>query len=237
MTIPNLITKYQEKVAITKLQQTYSILSQGFRRMIAENGTVDCWGGDFSSRKSTIEDLLPSYIKILTEYPTGTIGLKIEPLGIQGVYNNDGEWVSFFPGNSRDYSTYALPNGVVIVFYMNGACIQDLTLSVRQQTDWGSVHYGTHGHACGSIQVAVNANSKIISNRDLFIFKIVKDGIVPAGNSKESVYTETFNDACLSSSKNSPGRGTAWVLENKNMDYLRCPEKLGWDKARSCNGK
>ena len=26
-------------------------------------------------------------------------------------------------------------------------------------------------------------------------------------------------------------------LENKNMDYLRCPEKLGLDKARSCNDK
>lgn len=30
------------------------------------------------------------------------------------------------------------------------------------------------------------------------------------------------------------GGCTAWVLTNENMDYLHCPEKLGWNKAKSC---
>lgn len=28
----------------------------------------------------------------------------------------------------------------------------------------------------------------------------------------------------------------AWVIYNENTDYLRCPDKLGWDKATSCKG-
>ena len=30
-----------------------------------------------------------------------------------------------------------------------------------------------------------------------------------------------------------PAQGQTFIV-NENMDYKRCPEKLGWDKASSC---
>jgi len=237
ITIPNLITKYQEKVTITKLQQTYSILSQGFRRMIAENGTVDTWGEDSESKKTRINELFPQYIQTSIIYPTGRHGLYVKPLGITGVFDSNGVRVGSFPGNTKDYLVYTLPNSSVVVIQVVGSCIQDMTLLKSVKTSYGLIHYGTHAHACGTIQVALNAKPKILSNKDLFMFKIVTDGVVPAGTSKESVWGEQFEQVCIKENSSSPGRCTAWVLENKNMDYLRCPEKLGWNKARSCGGK
>ena len=57
---------------------------------------------------------------------------------------------------------------------------------------------------------------------------IVSDGIVPMGHPKENIHNTVFD------ASNVDSRVTAWVIYNKNMDYLHCPEKLGWDKAQSC---
>ncbi len=60
--------------------------------------------------------------------------------------------------------------------------------------------------------------------KDLFSFILEKNTVVPFGD-PEGKSGVTF------------GRNqgyTAWVIYNENMDYLRCPEKLGWDKATSC---
>lgn len=41
MTIPTLLAKYQEKQTVTKLKQTYSILSQAIRSVQEDVGTPD----------------------------------------------------------------------------------------------------------------------------------------------------------------------------------------------------
>lgn len=43
MTIPTLLAKYQEKQTVTKLKQTYSILSQAIRSVQEDVGTPDDW--------------------------------------------------------------------------------------------------------------------------------------------------------------------------------------------------
>ena len=66
---------------------------------------------------------------------------------------------------------------------------------------------------------------------------ITPQGIKPYGHQDHAI---SFEDYCdVTNSKGKPateqGRGcTAWVLLNENMDYLHCPEKLGWDKAMRC---
>lgn len=58
--------------------------------------------------------------------------------------------------------------------------------------------------------------------KDLFSFWLKTEGVVPLGTSNGSPVFGT-NESY-----------TAWVIFNENMDYLRCPDKLGWDKAKSC---
>lgn len=43
LTIPNLMSKYREKVAITKVKKFYTTMSQVHLRSIADNGEIDGW--------------------------------------------------------------------------------------------------------------------------------------------------------------------------------------------------
>ena len=95
-----------------------------------------------------------------------------------------------------------------------------------------------HYNYCGKILVDLNGNGK--PNRygeDIFEFRVFTNGTLPNGipNNNpgyENVESENFNH-CL---KNKGGTGTctAWVIYKENMDYLHCPDKIGWDKASSC---
>lgn len=61
--------------------------------------------------------------------------------------------------------------------------------------------------------------------RDLFSFWLQDNKVVPLGLEDDKTYKFGTNEGY-----------TAWVIFNENMDYLRCPDKLGWDKAKSCKG-
>lgn len=54
-----------------------------------------------------------------------------------------------------------------------------------------------------------------------------------AGMPNDGVWCQIF-DECLKPDSPYGGNCAAWVIINKNMDYLRCPDKLGWKKASSC---
>lgn len=96
---------------------------------------------------------------------------------------------------------------------------------------------GIYSGKCGSIVVDINAKrgpNKF--GHDIFVFKLYADGIIPAGSPihRTSSWVEDFNStgSCIGQY----GETCAgWVIYNGNMDYLHCPEKLGWGKATSCN--
>lgn len=53
MTMPSLITNYQEKQRVSQLKKVYSALSQAFVSAVQENGTPDEWGmGDMYEENS-----------------------------------------------------------------------------------------------------------------------------------------------------------------------------------------
>ena len=67
--------------------------------------------------------------------------------------------------------------------------------------------------------------------RDMFIFHISKEGVIPTGTQFVNVPAYTFENSCKMS-----GNGTscsAWVILNENMDYLRCND-LSWDGKTKC---
>ena len=58
----------------------------------------------------------------------------------------------------------------------------------------------------------------------MFSFRLEKNRVMPFGYQGDIVLfgkNESY---------------AAWVIYNENTDYLRCPDKLGWDKATSCKG-
>ena len=230
LTLSNLIQNYKEHVYINRLNGVYNQLSEATQRMIQEEGTIDTWGSDSSERMTKYKELLSKYMNVVSICPKakrGCIGYRFIER-----YNN----TKFTAGVTGGQETYLLKNGIGLRID-NGAndyCTQDVTLSVLPYPDRPNVHYGTYGMSCGSILVDLTGPSgPNNSDVDMFSFKIVKNGIVPAGSAKESSYTNTFESRCISGD-GGDGKCASWVIYNKNMDYLHCPEKLGWQKAKSC---
>ena len=68
--------------------------------------------------------------------------------------------------------------------------------------------------------------------------EIYKNGIRPTGTKDTPIDTRTFAYSCKmkDSSLGQNGYGcTAWVIYNKNMDYLKCRDELSWDGKHSCD--
>lgn len=242
MTIPTLIGNHREKVTVSRLTHTYSLLSQAIERMIQDEGdqTIQYWGSNAQERTAKFEELLPKYVQIAKTCKKGTQGCLSRTHytpGVVGAPSN--AWVT---GNTPLANSYLLKNGVSIKITPSGTCQQDTTLQKKgcSENDTSCSHsapilnYGTYQHDC--IRLFVDINGPSGPNKtdiDAFEFAVVQNGIVPLGSSKESVWTQTFGN-CQKFAQYYNGRCAAWVIYNKNMDYLRCPDKLGWNKASSC---
>ncbi len=69
MTIPTLISNYKKKETVTKLKQTYSILSQAVYKAQAKNGDVSTWGFSGITGSESVENVnKENSIKILQEF-------------------------------------------------------------------------------------------------------------------------------------------------------------------------
>lgn len=127
---------------------------------------------------------------------------------------------------------FVLHDGTYIWIKMNGdegGCYAEISEKTRKR--WGG--------ACGWITVDLNgSNSKPNTDGiDVFGFTIFTDGIAPQGTRYDNYwYPFSFEGQCAGEKITAGflGRCSAWVLENNNLDYLKCPEKLGWDKALKC---
>ena len=230
LTLGHFVQNYNEKKYINRLNSTYTILSEAVKMMVQNEGTVDTWGSSRSERMEKLEEMLPKYLHVAQICPKGKRGC----IGYN--FKNRFDDSTTVAGVTGGYKTYLLKNGVGLKIVTNGGsqCTQDMTISVPA-TYRGTtpVYYGTYSLACGEIMVDLTgpAGPNTV-DMDMFLFKVVTDGIVPAGSSKECIHTDTFDSRCIADGTR--GMCTAWVIYNKNMDYLHCPDKLGWDKAKSC---
>lgn len=230
LTIPNLISNYIEKQTVVKLSTAYNIMNEAVRLMVLEEGTIDKWGTNNFERLDKFKALLPKYLKINKFCMTYEEGCKVRYYGDRFTDELHGEVAN---GNldGRGTILFRLNNGTSVYIHPSSAakCNQDMAVTNNK---------GTYNTSCGDLLIDINASSKPnVYDEDMFLFFIVKDGILPAGGPKETVWASSFDAMCLGNDlRGNSGNGTCagWVIYNKNMDYLHCPEKLGWDKAKSC---
>ena len=230
LTIPTLIAKYQEKVTVTRLEKAYSILSQAFEQAINDHGTVDNWcdseelNDNYKTCSNKIAEIMKPYLKTVKICQTGQLGCF------------DKKYKTLY-GNSHLYQylhaqQFVLADGETISF--------DAGNGDRDQPEWCKVNKNeTNGHRryirnCGEIHVDINGyKSPNILSKDLFYFRIYKDGIAPAGLSADTVWVTNFEKICLGKELFSVDTCAGWVLTNKNMDYLHCRD-LSWTGKRTC---
>ena len=213
VTLPTLIADHREKQTVVRLKHTYSLISQAVRMMIFEHGELNLWSDD---SKEFFEQELTKQLKIIGEQDC--------PYAIWR------KGLCSFAVNSNH--KYVLNNGVVVgVTGRNLNSPPDASSFHRCNTsvqkalsgDGIGMHYG----GCAFISVDINGRSKPNQyGKDSFAFRVYTDGVLPQGHI-EQCSQEGFNMCTSDGGANC----TAWVIYHENMDYLKCRDKLSYDKG------
>ncbi|MBE7709487.1 MAG: type II secretion system protein [Cyanobacteria bacterium SIG32] len=222
MTIPTLITEYKEKQTISQLLKVYATLSHAFKMAEAEHGSLETWGLNHTYHSKTDENGNP-----VNDYSAMTIVanrimpyLKVAKVCVDGeicdsrdTYSLSGEFV----GSGSTSTTY---NGGVF-FLQDGTRI-------------GMGWYYADAKPFMDMGVTLPGD-KIIAGKNNFIFRAYPGKIEPEGIPKNDTHTasgHSFEDLCKTTAS---GRYcTAWVIYNKNMDYLHCDD-LSWNGKHKCS--
>lgn len=228
LTVPTLVSKYKEKVTVTKLKKVNSILNNAMLSAINEYGTIDNWGITSSnagpneegktildsSSMEIIGTRLGKYIKHRRLDPNWGDGIKetnMQQTVIESKYAQFDRPVAL-----------ALEDGSVIMIALTSsseAC-RESSLSSKK--------------ICSSAVVWFpDKTKKRIEGVNQFSFYIMKDRIIPWGVQED--IQNPFNNYCkISKNIRQSGRGcTAWVIYNENMDYLHCDD-LSWNGKKKC---
>ncbi len=195
MTIPTLMTKIQEHQTVSKLKETYSILSQAIRLVGEDQGYPEEWGisGRDARSGAIVAEKLKPYLKIAVdcgmanEGNTNCFAEKLTTLNGQAVYNTK---------NSVSKYLVSLLNGTSVVF--EGAASDGLYMYFL---------------------VDINGKSKPnIWGVDIFEFSYKEGiGLVPSGHPQNT--SNTYKKFCKDMT--STGYGCAYyVLHFGKMDYL-----------------
>lgn len=212
ITMPVLINNFQEKVTITRLKQAYSILSQAYTNITANEGSADTWNLENADK---FRDLFANYIKNVKKCDVQTD--NCQPQATKYLHSSgEADY-----NNYKNHSNLIMNNGTLLTFYLNPARYDNTCSS----------NYGGINDGC-KIAIHIDINGKKEPNtwgKDRFEVMIYKNKILPAGHPDMTV--TSFQNNCL---KDSGEACTAWVIYNENLDYLKCPEILNWTGKTSC---
>ena len=209
ITLPSVIQHFKERRTVAQLAKTYSVLSQAWQRMEQEYGTIDTWGLTNSSASNYTSQLivaerLKSYLKVMKSCEVGKVCYK------GGTYSLSGYQITT--------ENYVQDEVAPARFFLSDGSL----ISIGW---WGSGHM--------DINIKLQPDKKVVYGENLFYFNGYPNRIIPDGSPAISS-SQSFSNCKKTKSGQLAGRGcTAWVLYNKNMDYLHCND-LSWNGKKTC---
>ncbi len=222
LTIPTLINNYQEKVTVTKLKKTYSILSNAYQLAKIDYGSIDTWGF-YVSKSYTDDDGNVTYNNASSDNSRKFYDIMQNYLKVTSACLQD------------DRDCYRYNNTSNPRYTLNGSLFSSgETIPILNLQDGVSIAGFWWNGTIGDFAVDLNGihGKPNTIGRDIFFFAIDrKYGLVPYG---KILSVNTFANTCVSA--NPQGFGcTAWVIYNENLDYLKCPDELSWDGKHKCD--
>ena len=216
MTLPTVIQKHQQKVAVTRLKQTYSQLFQAINLAQAEYGDYKNWPevliygtaydpDDYNgSRKDYVVEFFDKYIIPHLKLSKKPVYAAIDTLGYRLYKTKDGRDYSFF-SSGREVYVCELSNGVSLFMSIDGTSDKKMTRFL--------------------IFADINGKTKPnVLGRDLFLFRFTETGgsiIVPYGLGFNQIQSrDDFINACAENSSNS---------DDKNLYCTGLIAHDGWE--------
>ena len=166
VTIPTLITKYQEKQTVTRFKWIYSTLANAFTMAVAENGAPETW--DLNSAED-MANILSKYMRI-SEKCYNTAGCLPPDLNIVAL---TGEMRYTLPGNAN-YVKSRFNNGISLMWFEpHKGCSYSYIDTDGNQIDVEN--------SCGSLYAFISTNRTNRYGLDHFVFTVTPKGILPGG--------------------------------------------------------
>ncbi len=193
MTLPSLIQKHQERVTVNKVKKFYSVMSQAQLMAIKDHGYLDEWdvsGGLTKEGTEKLMDYLKPYLKIAKDCGTSSGCLQNGTIKLLSGDN----WTNY--DSDKRYYKLILNDGT----YM--------WLRTAVNTYCATNDYGVN-NSCGTLWIDINGkNPPNTIAKDIFLFALVKNGIVTFGN--DDCNSSSYGWSC-----------SKYILEQGNMDYLK----------------
>ena len=208
VTIPTLVTKYQEKQTVTRFKWIYSTLANAFTMAVAENGDPQTWD------LNTPEDLakiLSKYMRVSEKcyYKKGCIPSDVKLVALTGEprYSN--------LGTTKGYVKEKFNNGIAL-FYS----------SVHKGCNYSYIEAETGNQInvendCGSLYAFISMNRTNKYGLDHFGFVVTPKGIFPSYHN--------WSDSYIKSNCNKREQNTTlgtngctcgeWIRRWGNADY------------------
>ena len=234
MTIPTLIADYQEKQTVSRLTKAYATLNNAYQMAKVENGEFRTWGfsgnslveEDDEGNRHYTEDTVSNtelFWKIMTK------NMKVLKWSINEKLTNGPKYSYLNVKNTHTTTTslanITLADGITL----HGGFITDFKCNEKE--------------LCLDFDIDINSvdNPPNTYGKDIFNFYLLPEGIIPAGNKDTERFSgayrlRTFEKYCDRDGEvvyNGYGCA-AWVIYNKNMDYLHCDD-LSWDGKHKCS--
>ena len=229
MTIPTLVANYQEKQTVSKLIKAYAAITNAYTMAKAENGDLNTWGFAGSAGFVPDEDGNNTYNDAVYKN-AGTFWNMLRP------YLKSSKLIL---GNGDDQGEIAGYEAYMLNGTKSGGkqvALLDVADGTTYTGGWINNPNCRNKTVCGDIAIDINGwkTPPNTFGKDKFFFFIYRDAIIPMGLADAT--ERTFEDAC-DRDGNTSGNGygcTAWVIYNKNMDYLHCDD-LSWDGKHKCS--
>ena len=234
LTLPSVIQKHQEQATVAGVKKAYSVLSQAFQMAINDNGTVDNWCSEEDLKSGVtcsyrVGDIIKPYLKKIKE--CAHWGELCIASGYKSRFNDLAYPIR---ANGPNFIT---ADGIAFVISASADvetgrwCLSD-TNSIEGSYEIGTGYRQTG--ACGAIWVDINGMSPPNTmDKDLFKFRIFRNGIAPNGLPADKVWVNEFESQCLGKRYYNGGACAGWVVINGNLDYLHCDD-LSWGGKHKC---
>lgn len=229
MTIPNLMGRFREKEYVNRLLKAYSTLSQAYQLMTDEKGSVK----DVNS-----DERIEYVLKNLFNYLNANKFCEKAQQDKCIYCPKRGQCFKALKHNSY---TFGLASNKAILLNNGDAIIS------MDMPNFGCEHKSNQG-MCGMLFYLFDAHKEKIKTvgENVFGFYFTPTHIEPLGANKAELagaypymVWDRFDETCVYTWNDSvagPDRNgsacTAWVILNKNMDYLHC--NLKWNGHSSC---
>ncbi|MBO6088525.1 type II secretion system protein, partial [bacterium] len=214
ITLPTLIKEYNKHAWVNALKQNYSLLNQGFKKMMADDGVefiedTEVWRAihgtpSYCSSNSSSANCKDFYAQINKYFKITSIGSGTDKFGT----GNSMMLGYKYKFRNSSYKSIYLDK---IIYLSNGAMIWDYSFSKDSNisSDCDAIHTAG-GHMCGeagSFNIDVNGNRGPNEfGKDIFVFDISERGqLAPLGGNDYAVYRASVGSGDIDSYKTKIG--------------------------------